>query len=592
MQTATKEPTVARKLTTRIIVPLGLAVLTTAVAHAQTAPQSAPSNLLASYQQAAGGWARVGFAHAQTLFGILAAIEVAWTASMLALEKDSIEAWIPPIIKKILVLGFFYMLLSQNQLWLPAIINSFSQIGQESAGLSGPLNPSDILMTGLKISGNMLAAAIPSTTSVVGAVAAMIPGVGSALTAASLLPTLIVLLGAIMVFLAYLVITISFIMATIESYIALGAGVIFLGFGASRWTIPYVERYLSLAVSTGVRLMVLYMVIGLGQQLSQQWIVDAANLPLTVAGCQSILGILAGAVTYMAIAWSVPKMVSGVLSGSLSMSSGDMTGAMTAMAVGGATAAAAIATGGTALVGAAGVAGASGAAGAAGAGAGAAGAGGMFSAGTGTATGAVSAASMSTEAGTALAVDPIVESGGGMAGSAMSGGVGGSNGVDPMPGGGGGVDTTSGDSDSSSAVPLASGESSPQSSGSDSPATGTAAAGSASPSSTGVAPPPSVGASSGSGGGDTSSSGGGTSAPGSAGSSAGTSQASEAQQPGSSGGVSTGNTEEGEGTSSKPSESLADTIKSVRDETSHLASHAPNDSTPASAAQLNISHGE
>jgi type IV secretion system protein TrbL len=481
--------------------PLGVLAASAVVAHAQTAPQSAPSDVLMAYQNATSHWAAVGFAHAQTLFGILAAIEVAWTASMLALEKDSIESWIAPVIKKIMVIGFFYMLLMSNQIWMPAIINSFTQIGQEAAGLpvGTSMNPSDILMMGLTISGQMLAAAMPGSGNPTG-LASLIPSVGAILSPASLIPTLIVLIGSVMVFLAYLIITISFVMATIESYIALGAGVIFLGFGASRWTTPYVERYLSLAVSTGVRLMVLYMIIGLGQTLSAQWITDAQSLTLSVAGCQSIFGIVAGAMTYMAIAWSVPKMVSGVLSGSLSMSSGEMTGAMTALAVGGATTAAAVASGGTALagVGAAAAAGA-GATGAAGSGAAGFGAGGMFSAGS--VGGGASAASMTTEAGASLAVDPIAEAGGSLAGGAAGTSGGGGASVDPI---------------------------------SDGMGESTSASGARS-------------------GGDTSAASSGSAA---------------------------------------PSGGLATKLKSLRDEASHLAAHAPDDSSPASAPQLNIGHGE
>jgi type IV secretion system protein TrbL len=81
-----------------------------------------------------------------------------------------------------------------------------------------------------------------------------------------------------LIFLAYVVITLTFIMATVESYVVMSAGLIFLGFGASRWTVPYTERYISLVVSTGVRLMVLYMIIGLGQTLSNTWVQEASQI--------------------------------------------------------------------------------------------------------------------------------------------------------------------------------------------------------------------------------------------------------------------------------------------------------------------------
>jgi len=48
--------------------------------------------------------------------------------------------------------------------------------------------------------------------------------------------------------------TIQFLVAMVESYIVVAAGFIFLGFGGSRWTVPYAERYIGLAVSNGVKI--------------------------------------------------------------------------------------------------------------------------------------------------------------------------------------------------------------------------------------------------------------------------------------------------------------------------------------------------
>jgi type IV secretion system protein TrbL len=139
-----------------------------------------------------------------------------------------------------------------------------------------------------------------------------------------LIPALVALFCALLIFLAYVVITLTFIMATVESYVVMSAGLIFLGFGASRWTVPYTERYISLVVSTGVRLMVLYMIIGLGQTLSNTWVQEASQIALSTAGLQSLFGLLASVIVFMALAWQVPKLASSVLQGSLQMGSSDL----------------------------------------------------------------------------------------------------------------------------------------------------------------------------------------------------------------------------------------------------------------------------
>jgi type IV secretion system protein TrbL len=178
-----------------------------------------------------------------------------------------------------------------------------------------------------------------------------------------------------LIFLAYVVITLTFIMATVESYVVMSAGLIFLGFGASRWTVPYTERYISLVVSTGVRLMVLYMIIGLGQTLSNTWVQEASQLPLSTAGLQSLFGLLASVIVFMALAWQVPKLAGSILQGSLQMGSSDLIAPAMSAAIAAGTIGAVATAGVGAVAGGVGALASGGAA--AGGGAGAAGAGGI-----------------------------------------------------------------------------------------------------------------------------------------------------------------------------------------------------------------------
>jgi type IV secretion system protein TrbL len=345
--------------------------------------------LLDVYKNATTTWVSTSFGYANKLFGLLAVIDFTWAMIVLFLERQELQGWIAGFLKKFMTISFFYALLINQSTWFPAIINSFVQIGQQAGGVSGYLNPSSILWTGVQISGAILAACLPSATTGTtagGILGVIVPGAGAALTAASLIPALVALFCALLIFLAYVVITLTFIMATVESYVVMSAGLIFLGFGASRWTVPYTERYISLVVSTGVRLMVLYMIIGLGQTLSNTWVQEASQIALSTAGLQSLFGLLASVIVFMALAWQVPKLASSVLQGSLQMGSSDLIApAMSAAVVAGtigavATAGVGAVAGGVGLLGAGGAAAAGGGAGAAG---GASGAGGSFMPGAG-----------------------------------------------------------------------------------------------------------------------------------------------------------------------------------------------------------------
>src|SRR5437870_13590663 len=57
----------------------------------------------------------------------------------------------------------------------------------------------------------------------------------------------------------------------VESFIVIGAGVLFLGFAGSQWTRFFTERYLSYVASVGVKLFVLYLIMGVGMGIAARW---------------------------------------------------------------------------------------------------------------------------------------------------------------------------------------------------------------------------------------------------------------------------------------------------------------------------------
>src|SRR5512140_3602890 len=234
-----------------------LAFLGTAqLAHAQTSP----SAMLDQFRAVRMTWLSTAAAYANRLFGLLAVIEFAWTAAILLLERTDLQGWTASLIRKMMFIGAFFALLTFGADWIPRIINSFQIIGQTASGL-GSLAPTDILVKGLNITGNLLSGAASSGW------------MGNFGTALSLV------FAALLAFLAFLGLTVQLVVTLVESYLVVGAGFIFLGFGGSRWTAPYVERYISLAVSTGVKVMVLYLLLGAGLTLTNGWVVAARAIP-------------------------------------------------------------------------------------------------------------------------------------------------------------------------------------------------------------------------------------------------------------------------------------------------------------------------
>lgn len=289
------------------IVALGLL---SPLAHAQA---KAPSAILNQYRNQRTTWFTMVWPYANTLFGLLATIEFAWSAAVMLLEKSDMQSWTSALIRKLMWIGAFYALLIYGRTWIPAITDSFELIGQTASG-TGPMAPSDVFTRGIDIAGALMAT---SST------AAFFTNLGTSLA---------MIFTGIITALAFIAITVQFVVAMVESYIIVAAGFIFLGFGGSRWTAPYVERYIGLGVSTGVKIMLLYLLIGTGMNLSVDWMTDAQNIASSASPAMSALEIMGASIIFMMLCWQIPKLFAAVLGGSPALSGGDLisTGALVA----------------------------------------------------------------------------------------------------------------------------------------------------------------------------------------------------------------------------------------------------------------------
>lgn len=306
-----------------------LVALSVGGANAQGPVVNGPSNLLNQYQSVRSAWLTTTAGYANRLFAILALIEFAWTGIILLLDKTDLQGWTSALIRRMMFVGAFFALLQFGTTWIPAIIDSFVTVGQTASGVPG-LSPSNILARGLEITGDLLVGAAQS-----GWLAAF----GTALC---------MVFAALLSFLAFLGLCIQFVVATVESYLVIGAGFLFLGFGGSRWTAPYVERYIAYAVSAGVKIMLIYLLIGAGYILSKGWVTAAQNIAFSTQPATDALDIAAAAVIFLMICWNAPKLAAAILGGSPALTGGDAVATGGAL-LGGAVAVAGLAAGGVAL---------------------------------------------------------------------------------------------------------------------------------------------------------------------------------------------------------------------------------------------------
>jgi type IV secretion system protein TrbL len=301
-----------------------------------------PSDLLNGYYSSSLNWVNAIKKATETLFWALAAIDFTWTCITLVLQHNELQPWLAGFIRKILTIGFFAILLENGQEWTTDIVNFFIGLGSSAGGRPvAELSASGIMGGGVELAGRMLhgAASVAANTNT-SPIGLLIGGVGN------FAPTLILALGSLLIVFAFVMVALHFVMAMVEAYVVIGAGYIFLGFGGSRWTLPYTQKYMGMVVSAGVRIMVLELIIGMGSSLLPQWQATADAIAKTPdifsggtagsawSGVQSEFGLVASIAIFALLCWTIPKVAGNVASGGLSMSGGDALEAATAAATG------------------------------------------------------------------------------------------------------------------------------------------------------------------------------------------------------------------------------------------------------------------
>lgn len=332
----------------RVVMPLLL--LTPIVALAQASPAagaSAASGFLTGIQQqvadSTAGWMSTALGLAKHLFVGLAGLEIAWTGINWVLKKNDVSELIGSFTLKMLSLLFFYMLLLEAPSWMPTIMSSFRDAGQAIASGGGaasyPMDPSSVFGEGFAVAQEMWKALATV------AEANGLTGVGNTIVAA-----FSTVAGSLLIMVAYGLLALQLLTTNIESYVIIGAGALLLGFNGSRWTQVFAEKYFGYAFSVGVKLMVLYLIAGLGVSLEQKWVqLLAANNSSSTFTALLPLQIGVGGLVYGVMSMTVPGLAGSMLNGSPSLNAGNFmaagvagaaAGVGTAMAAGGAAVAA------------------------------------------------------------------------------------------------------------------------------------------------------------------------------------------------------------------------------------------------------------
>lgn len=234
------------------------------------------------------------------------------------------------VINKVMKVGFFLLLIVNWDTINSAILRSFEIAGATASGLSNIgagdwISPSKILERGFNICGTLFKDFQDTGITDNGGIARLFMDlIAIAITIAS-----------------FFFISLQVLITKIEFCIFSSLGVILLPFGAIRFTSFLFQRVVSGVFSFGVKLMIMYFLLGLFDTLSGTLTSFEENVSFS-----SMLKMTLSYATLAFLVWKLPNLAASMMNGQPSMEAGDVVrGATTAKstvagAVGGAVGAA------------------------------------------------------------------------------------------------------------------------------------------------------------------------------------------------------------------------------------------------------------
>jgi type IV secretion system protein TrbL len=268
---------------------------------------------------------------ATTLVGIdvtIAAVFWAWAA-----EEDILAR----LIKKTLYVGFFALLISNFNGFAKIIFNSFSGLGLKAAGsgltASQLVQPGRIAQVGIDAGGPILQAV-------------------STFGYSAILPT--TWIQILVLYTAWLIVVASFFVLAIQLFVTLIefklttlVGFVLVPFGLFGKTAFLAERVLGNIIASGVKILVLAVIVGIGTQLFSQFTQGFGGNQPTV---NDVLATALAALTLLGLGIFGPGIATGIAAGAPQLGAGAaIETASAAYALGRAAPATVIATGSTAI---------------------------------------------------------------------------------------------------------------------------------------------------------------------------------------------------------------------------------------------------
>jgi len=272
-------------------------------------------------------------------FGLLGG-EVAFIASTLVVIDMTLAAlfwaWAPGedvmarLVKKTLFVGFFAFLIGNFSALANIVFQSFSGLGLKAAGSSMSaadfLRPGKLAQAGIDAGRPMLESASQMSG---------FPGFFE-----NFVQIAVLMVAFVIVVIAFFVLAVQLFVTLIEFKLTTLAGFVLIPFGLFGKTAFLAERVLGNVVASGVKVLVMAVIVGIGSTLFAAFVSDfGADAP----NLEQVLAVMLGALALLGLGIFGPGIATGLVSGAPQLGAGAAVG--TGVAVGGVAMAAAAGVG-------------------------------------------------------------------------------------------------------------------------------------------------------------------------------------------------------------------------------------------------------
>lgn len=268
-----------------------LALIMPESAFAAVPQQNVLDGVIERFRTTSATWESKLTGHATTLFWLLNVISLAWGMILQALQKADLPDVFGELFRHIMFTGFHYWLLINGAGFSGLIIASLRQAAGEATGGSSQIGPSDVIDIGLNIAGKAL-----SNFSML----APMDSLGYILISAVILICLAIIAANLMIMLC-------------SAWVMTYAGILFLGFGGSKWTSDMAINYYKTVLGIGASLFTMTLLLGIGQSVMN----DFAQAMSADAPMMEMLVCMVMAVVLMLLIDKLPAMIAGIATGAV-----------------------------------------------------------------------------------------------------------------------------------------------------------------------------------------------------------------------------------------------------------------------------------